>query len=132
MEILSEDALSVESSTRPDENSLLKSRVYVHGEVTRTLVEGAVLEAAISVGARYLLFLTDDIPSEDMLHIHLLDAEFDVLESLTLGAAYTTGTFRKLEIIEPDIARFEFIGATQWQVKVLESRRFHLPFIGDP
>jgi hypothetical protein len=57
-------------------------------------VPGAVLEFAVDIAGRHLLFLTDDVPHEEVLSIVLLDAGFQLLDSATIGRAYHTGCLR--------------------------------------
>jgi len=105
--------------------------VILNGADTGKRVAGAVLEAAVEHAGNYLLFLTDDVPFEDMLSIHLVDATGQLLDTARLGAMYSTGTFSALTLRDPDIASFRFIGDTEWTVEVFPEARLQLPFVRD-
>lgn len=92
-------------------------------------VAGEILEGAWAVGEAVLLATTDDIPQEDSLHLSLLEPD-GAVEAVTLGAAYTTGSF---EALDSPGARldFAFFGDTRWSLTVLERPAWRLPF-SDP
>ncbi|MGD1924396.1 MAG: hypothetical protein ACFB03_09415 [Paracoccaceae bacterium] len=93
-------------------------------------VDGAVLEGAWSFADAYLLATTDGIPYEDGLHFSLLSPD-RVEETVSLIAAYATGTFRLHGVLDREIA-FSFFGDTQWTLRVLAAPVMHVPFFGDP
>ncbi len=105
------------------------SEVYVSGQATGKCIPGADLEAAIEHDGRYLLFVTDDCPFEDMLRILLLDAACNILDSAMLGAPYSTGSFSSLSLDAPDKVRFRFIGDCEWTVTLLPRAGFRLPYL---
>lgn len=55
-------------------SQLATSFVNIGGRTSQEPLEGVILEACVQQDERYLVFLTDDIPHEDCLHIHLLDS----------------------------------------------------------
>ena len=95
-------------------------------------VPGAVLEAAVQWQDHYLLFVTDDVPYEDFLHIILLDAQWRTVDCATLGGPYTTGSFSALSLLAPSTVRFRFIGDTDWELELLSASVFRIPLLGDP
>lgn len=95
-------------------------------------VSGAALESAIQWRELYLLFLTDDCSFEEALNIHLLDEKFNVLDSATMFWIYSTGIFESLQLIQPNIVQFRFIGDVDWNVELLPEYAFRLPFITEP
>lgn len=107
------------------------SEILVDGRATGRVISGALLEAAVEAGENWLLFLTDDVPYEDALSIHLLDTRWHLLDSALLGAAYCTGSFGALRLEPPDKVRFRFIGDTDWTLEILPRREFRLPFVRD-
>ena len=109
-----------------------KSEIILHGKATGKIVPGVVLEAAIGWREFYLLMLSDDIPYEDALNIHLLDQDLNLLDSVTLGGIYTTGSFSSLTLNEPSRVGFRFIGDTDWVIELLPEPVFRMPFISDP
>lgn len=80
--------------------------MLLNGQKTGQQISGALLEAAIQCQPGYLLFMSDDIPSEDMLSIVLLDTQGLMLDNARLGRAYTTGSFKVLQWQVPDNLKF--------------------------
>lgn len=113
----------------PDEPPLCT--VLIDGASTGSRVAGAVLEAAVAHAGEYLLFLTDDVPFEDMLSIHLIDRRGRLLDTARIGGPYTTGSFSELTLHDPGVARFHFVGDTEWTVEVFPEARLRLPFVSD-
>ena len=108
------------------------SEVLVAGRGTGCRLKGAVLEGAIQWGDQYLLFLTDDVPFEELLRVVLVDQAFREVESLRIGGPYTTGHFSSLALEPPDAVRFRFIGDTAWRVTIARVARPHVPLVSDP
>ncbi|MBQ0833074.1 MAG: hypothetical protein KBT83_10875 [Marinobacter sp.] len=106
--------------------------IKIGGRIAREAVEGGILEACVQQGEHYLVFLTDDIPYEDSLHIHLLDSDLSSQDSVTLGAAYTTGNFRNLVLGKGGTLTFEFFGNKSWAVSVLSEKRLRIPYLSGP
>ncbi len=127
--------MTTELGTRPappDDRGAPRSELMFEGQATGKWVGGAVLEAAHAWHSHWLLFMTDDLPFEDMLSIHLLDGQFALLDTATLGAAYSTGSFSALPGSAPDELRFRFIGDTDWTVQLLPHPVWRVPFFGEP
>ena len=132
MEKISDQEFSTKIINQADDHTLQKSQIFIHGKATGSVIVGAILEACVRINEYYLVFMTDDIPSEDMLHIYLFNQELNLLDSVTIGSAYATGSFRSFELFEPSTVKFNFIGATQWIVDVFQKKQFHIPFLSDP
>lgn len=115
-----------------DETTPPKSEIVVSGIASGNFVSGALLEAAVQCGERYLLFFTDNIPYEEMLSLHLLDNQWRLVDSARIGRAYSTGSFSALKLAEPNVVHFHFIGDLDWSVEILSSPEFRLPFVSDP
>ncbi len=45
---------------------------------------------------------------------------------------YSTGLFSLLELVEPNIVSFYFIGDVKWRIELLTKVVFRLPFLSDP
>lgn len=108
------------------------SEIALNGVPTGRRIEGATLEAAVEWSSAYLLFITDDVPYEEMLRIVLLDRNLDVLDSALIGGPYSTGSFSSLELRAPDTVRFRFIGGSPWTVRLLPARGWRLPLLSEP
>lgn len=113
------------------EADIPKSEIMVSEQPTGRLISGAILETAVECNGFYLLLMTDDTPFEDMLSIHLLDNQWNLLDSAVLGGFYSTGTFSAMKLEEPNLVHFHFIGETDWSVEVLSKPSFRFPFIPD-
>lgn len=131
MKLFSIDDLSIRPQPQPVDE-LPRSELILYGETTGKIVEGAVLEAAICWRGHFLIFLTDDIINEDTLRIYLLDPKLDMVDAARLGAMYSTGAFSNLQLVEPNILRFEFFGDTTWTLELLDDQSFSMPMVSDP
>lgn len=109
-----------------------QSEFFIQGQPTGKLVDGAILEAAVSWGDYCLAFVTDDIPNEETLRIYLFDSHLNLIDSATLGAMYSTGSFGHLELSPPSMIRFDFFGDTTWTLELLSRDMIAFPFIADP
>lgn len=133
MRIADELALrSIRSTGQTDDSQVPRSEILIHGRPTGVFIEGALLEGAVAWGRSYLLFLTDDIPNEEMLRILVVDEHLRVLDSALLGAPYSTGSFAALTLCEPERVQFRFIGATLWTLTLLSRARFRWPLVSAP
>lgn len=65
------------SSTETPQSEILHA-----GQATGKVVDGAVLEVMLRWNDHLLLFLTGDTPFEESLHIHLLNTNLDVIDSV--------------------------------------------------
>ena len=110
-----------------DDSTPAMSRVRVDGRADGPVVRGAVLEAAVELDDRLVLFLSDGVPWEEGLNVHLLDAAFVCVDSVALGWPYTPGMFSDLRLQAPDTIEFCFPGNTRWRVTVRRSRRLAWP-----
>jgi hypothetical protein len=132
MRELAEDEFYTESLQQVSAESTPKSRIYISGKPTESTIPGAHLEACLLWNNSFLVFTTDDIPNEDMLHVILLGPDLDVLDFATIGSAYSTGNFRSLSIKGDNLLGFEFIGGTTWTLELFRERRHRIPLISDP
>lgn len=107
------------------------SEVLISGRSSGTIVPGAVLEAAVRCAGTWLLFVSDDVPSEDMLSIYLLDDGGRRLDSARIGGPYTTGSFSGLRLEPPSTVHFRFIDDARWSVRLLQKAQFSLPWWPD-
>lgn len=114
------------------EDSAPMAELTVQGRPVPQPLPGAVLEAAFDCEGRTLLFLTDDVPHEDALQVHLLDDRLQLLDSATLSSMYSTGSFELVATEPPRSVRFRFFGGTDWTVELLDEPAMRLPLIGEP
>lgn len=106
--------------------------IFLEDKNTGIIVFGKELEAAVRVSdKRFLLFTTDDIVYEESLNIFYIDTESGIIERLSLGGHYVTGTVENLNVNENSVS-FSFIGDTTWTVHVLPTPSLRLPFTDPP
>ncbi len=132
LRILSNGELSARQFPTKADSEIPQCKLIVEGKESPTILSGAILEAAVRWNGYYFLFFTDDIPEEDMLSMYFLDSNFRPLDTATLGGAYSTGNFRNLRLIEPNILTFRFIGGTDWKIELFETPEYFLPFFAEP
>ncbi|WP_373991259.1 hypothetical protein [Duganella sp. BuS-21] len=106
--------------------------VTVAGAATSTVLDGAVLEAALTWKEYVLLFLTNDVPFEDTLNIYLLDRHLNVADYARMYFMYSTGIFSHLDLTEDDTVRFEFLGEMTWTLKLFPEKKFAIPIVSAP
>ena len=132
MRLLSTSEFSVRLASPYTDMKLASAELMVKGKATGLVVTGSVLEAAVEWQGYRIIFLTDDIPYEDMLRIYMLDANLQLVDAAVLGAMYSTGTFADLSLQPPNALTFRFFGGTVWRVVLLAVQEFSLPFHSDP
>lgn len=130
MRIASE--LTTQRSQKVGADDVPASEILLNGKSTQRFVSGAVLEAAVQWENCFLLFLTDDVPYEEMLRIVLLDQQLKVVDSALIGGPYSTGSFSALSLREPNCVEFRFIGDSDWLIELLGRARLRLPFFSEP
>ncbi|MRX10721.1 hypothetical protein GJ697_23080 [Pseudoduganella sp. FT25W] len=132
MKLISTSDYTVRLVTPPNDKTNPQCEVMLNGAPTGTIVDGAILEAALKWHEYTLLFLTDDIPFEDALRIYLLDEKFNVMDSAQIMWIYATGIFSHLDLSQPDAVSFRFFADLNWTLTLLPERAFALPIISDP
>lgn len=124
-------AVDVELRPRATGGDKPCSDVLIAGRPADSPVSGSVLEAAVRWSLGWLLFVTDDTPSEEVLAIHLLDNKGRLLDSAYVGGPYTTGTFSDLRLEPPATVHFRFIDDADWSVRLLDKPKRALPWWPD-
>ena len=115
-----------------NEDDIPTSELLINGSATGTVLNGAVLEAALIWNDHFVVFLTDDMPYEDALHINLLNSKFELLDSASLASMYSTGSFERLQLLPPNRASFRFFGDTDWRIELLAQPAARIPFLSEP
>jgi hypothetical protein len=125
--------LADEITIRPaaDRHALPCSELVVAGRPTGLCVAGKVLEAAVEIDGRYLLFLTEGVTMEERLSIHLVSAQARLLDTASVGLMVALGLFARLKLAPPHEVRFRFLGDAQWCVEVHPEPRWAWPFAGE-
>lgn len=88
----------------------MRSEILVGGAPTGAMVDGAWLEAAVRAGERTLLFVSDDVPYEEGLHVTLHDAAWTLLDRADFAWPYASGVFSDLELLDDRQLRFRCAG----------------------
>lgn len=90
------------------------------------VVTGCVLEKQLDTSVGHLLFLTENNPYEEALHIHLLSKDLILLDSVEIAANYRSGLFRNFKITQPNGLQFSFLDdAETWQFELLDRPQFN-------
>jgi hypothetical protein len=110
-----------------DEASL--SDILYNNEPVGLSVSGAVLEAAYEGDGFYLLFMTDDVPHEEGLTIHLVSPDFKDVETAALVGLYSSGAFRDAVVMGPRQIGFSFFGGAPVMLEVLKRPEFRVPLV---
>lgn len=132
MRLLSNSEFSIRPASPYSATEPATSKLLMDGKPSGIIVSGAVLEAALEWQGYRIVFLTDDIPSEDMLRIYMFDLDMALIDAATLGAMYSTGTFADLGLQPPNILTFRFFGGIVWRMVLLAEREVAVPFFSDP
>ena len=132
LRVLAKSELATALIAANSEDELPRSKLYIDNSDTGLILTGAVLEAAVKFRDHYLVFLTNDIPFEESLNIYYIDNNLTIIDAATLGAIYSTGHFRGLQLMEPNCVKFNFFGGTDWVVELFVTKQKHLPFFSDP
>ncbi|MQX35884.1 hypothetical protein [Roseospira navarrensis] len=114
-----------------DDKDSPRGRLSLEGMDRALEIPGRILEAAWQIDDNVLVATTDDIPAEDQLHFLLLNSHAELIDHVTLGAAYSTGAFIAAH---PEGAQlsFRFFGDTPWTLTVLPKPTFCMPAFGNP
>jgi hypothetical protein len=104
------------------EGELPRSELLWQGEPTAIRLDGVILEQQLRVAGGYLLFLTEDSPFEEALHIYFLDDDKRVVDGLELSAPYASGLLRDVAVDGDDAVSFSFFGDDRWRVEVHKAR----------
>ena len=104
----------------------LRSDLIFNG--TSTLqVEGQIIEAQFRCARGYLVITSDGNPYEEMIHFYLLDSEGGLLDEVSLGQIYHSGTLRDIALKSDDQLEFSFFGTERWCLLILGEARLQLP-----
>lgn len=93
-------------------------------------VRGCLLAEQFELaGGGWLLWLTDDSPHDEGLHVHLLDAAGTVEDSLEAGADFAAGILKFQRIGEQAVEFGFFLNDVTYRLEVgtLPRRQFRLP-----
>jgi hypothetical protein len=113
------------SDEKGDEPSLILS---LQGDERSCKLSGGNLLASFRCGDRYLFVCDMDCVFEESLEFHLVSASLEVLDSVSLGLAYTTGEFRLLEAVSYDRFQFSFFNDEKWELYVRKKKALRFPF----
>ncbi|MGV7210122.1 hypothetical protein ACLB1G_19965 [Oxalobacteraceae bacterium A2-2] len=123
---------AIRQVTTPTPDKAPTSEIVITGIPSGTIVDGAVLEAALKWNDYVLLFLSDDCPFEETLNIYLLDTNLQVADLARMYHIYTAAAFSDLDLSLPDTVRFRFFGETVWTLTLFADKKFMLPIVSAP
>lgn len=131
MKILSIEEYQIQLLKPENETHLPQIKLFIKSEVS-ILLCGAFVEAIIEYQENYFVFTTNEIPSEESLNIYYISQNAKILDAAVIGSPYSTGSFKSLQILESGQIRFEFIGATLWEIHIFKKAIYYFPFLQDP
>ena len=102
------------------DGDLPRSELLWDGQPTAVRVDGVTLEQQVQLDGGYLLFLTEDSPFEEGLHIYLLDRDRRIVDGLELARPYASGILRDVMPEGEGAVSFSFFGADRWRLDVHE------------
>jgi hypothetical protein len=132
MKKLTEHEFSIKLISDATDTESPKCQIKINGSTTDSILQGAILEAAIKYQEFYLVFTTNDCPYEDTLNIHYLDQDLSILDQATLSWPYGTGSFTLLNSIQPNRIRFHFFEPKVWEISLYTKKQFFIPYFSEP
>jgi hypothetical protein len=111
-----------------DEEGVMRSAVLLEGAETGLTVAGRDLGPCFRCRHGVLLFVEYGDDWEQSLTITLASADWQVLDSATLGWSGKTGHLRDMAVPAPETLRFGFFEGAPWQLRVHPEPRFVVPF----
>jgi len=97
------------------------------GKVLEIEVEGSILEVQLELeDGRVMVWITDDSPYDEGLHIYLLDQNDTILDALEAGADFTLGILKIVNTGE-NWVEFEFFSNNHsYRLEVIKKAIFQL------
>lgn len=84
-------------------------------------IQGAILEAQYNINKNTVLFIAEDCPYEETLHILYVDDKLSVLDVIQVSANYTPGILKINRVIQPNEITFSFFESDEhWNLTVLD------------
>lgn len=116
-------------SVKPQKTELPRAELLFQNRETGIVIDGVVLEKQFSFEEKYLLFLTEDCPYEEGLHIYLLDHELQILDGIELGGAYASAILQDVKVEDDMLVTFTFFGHDLWRLQIAStpSRQLNIP-----
>ena len=90
-------------------------------------VAGVTIEAQFRCSRGYLVVTSDGNPYEEIIHFYLLSEGGEVLDELSLGRIYHSGTLRDVVPHAGDRLEFSFFGRERWCLSILDKARLQPP-----
>ena len=119
--------------TEPPNTDAPRVELSYGGRDTGSIVPGALLERQyVLIDGRFLLFLTDDVPYEETLRIHLLSREFQILDGLEFGGAYVTAGLSDVTTEKADTVTFSFVHKACCRLRVDAKPSWRSPLLLTP
>jgi hypothetical protein len=132
MKILNNLELSAKQISPARDTETPKCQIEINGTATDSILEGAILEAAIKYQEFYLVLTTNDCPYEDTLIIHYLDQDLSILDWATLSWPYGAGSFTLINIFQPNRVKFQFFTRDDWEISLCPKVQWLIPYLSEP
>lgn len=118
---------TAEFSVLPDVTGF-NCRLYRKGQPLQLQLDGGRLLGAWQVQDKYLLLINDANGFEDLANLHLLDAQMQLVDSISLGSSYCTGQAQNIQILNSTQIKFSFPDDEHaWRITVLQMPRWRNP-----
>jgi hypothetical protein len=114
---------------RIDRDGVPFCEILNNGTPTGRIITGAVLEAALVTDKFYILFLTDDVPFEESLTIHMVRHDFEHMDTAALIRPYGSGALEGLSVADEHNATFLFYDDRTVCLEVLDRWQWRVPFV---
>lgn len=100
-----------------------RSRLLWQGQDTGVELDGVALVHQDVVSAGMLLFITEDCPYEEALHVYLVGPDHRVRDALEIGAPYVPGLLTQVQWLGGDEVSFVFPADEHWRLRVAPEPR---------
>ncbi len=121
--------ISIKEIPNPSSTEPLYNYLTINGHRVETPIEGALLQATLQVGDRYLVFVTDGVPHEDGLWVYLIDEHYQVIDKIWFFVMYSSGVFSDMQIKSHDTVTFSFFKDDRWQLTVHQDKKRQIPWV---
>jgi hypothetical protein len=113
------------------DNEKPKSIITINDVASRSPISGCIIDKVFPMQDGWIVITNDDCPFEESLNITYLNSKLEILDEVTIGWMYATGSLKNFEIVGADTFQFNFFANENWFVKVNKTPITHIPLISD-
>jgi hypothetical protein len=107
-----------------------QARLVICGQPTSTIVDGVAVEAQFDVaGGQGLIFLTEDSPHDEGLHVYLVGDEGTIEDAVEAGSTFSAGMLEIKDVRQDSLDLHFFQNDVLYRIELRSRRefRFFLP-----